>query len=89
MNAFRAWVTTADVMAEKYSKPPTPVDFAGAKSSIRDTELVDSPCATRTESLAFGWMTPFPCVGWMKFKGVAQEILCRDHFAVESQQVAL
>ena len=29
-------------MAEKYNKPPTPVDFAGAKSSIRDTELVDS-----------------------------------------------
>lgn len=29
-------------MSEKYSKPPTPIDFASAKSSIRDTALVDS-----------------------------------------------
>lgn len=29
-------------MAEKYNSPPAPVDFAGAKSSIRDTELVES-----------------------------------------------
>lgn len=42
VNAFRAWVTTADVMAEKYNKPPAAVDFSGAKKSIRDQELVES-----------------------------------------------
>lgn len=42
VNAFRAWVTTADVMSEKYNKPPAPVDFASAKASIRDQELIAS-----------------------------------------------
>ena len=28
-------------MAEKYSAPPTPVDFAGAKDSVRDKSLVE------------------------------------------------
>jgi len=42
VNAFRAWVTTADVMADKYNKPPAAVDFAGAKKSIRDQDLVDT-----------------------------------------------
>ena len=40
MNAFRSWVATADAQAEKYKAAPAPVDFAGAKKSIRDQELV-------------------------------------------------
>ncbi|CAB9501037.1 ATP synthase D chain, mitochondrial (ATP5H) [Seminavis robusta] len=40
VNSFRAWVTTGEVMADKYNKPPAPVDFSGAKSSIRDQELI-------------------------------------------------
>lgn len=40
-NAFRAWVTTGEVMAEKYNKDPPPIDFAGAKKKIKDQGLVD------------------------------------------------
>jgi hypothetical protein len=32
----------SDSMFEKYQKPPAPVDFAGAKKSIRDQELVNA-----------------------------------------------
>merc|ERR1719414_450700 len=39
---FRAWVGAADVMAEKYAQPPPPVDFASAKSKIKDAALVDA-----------------------------------------------
>mmetsp|Transcript_19703 Transcript_19703/g.54792 ORF Transcript_19703/g.54792 Transcript_19703/m.54792 type:complete len:243 (-) Transcript_19703:179-907(-) len=41
VNKFRSWVATADAQAEKYQTAPTPIDFDGAKSKIRDTELVD------------------------------------------------
>ena len=41
MNQFRAWVATADAQAEKYKSAPSPIDFAGAKKNIRDSELVD------------------------------------------------
>lgn len=41
VNQFRAWVATADAQAEKYKAPPAAVDFASAKESIRDKELVD------------------------------------------------
>lgn len=30
----------ADSMAEKYTAPPAPIDFASAKQGVRDTELV-------------------------------------------------
>lgn len=39
---FRAWTAQADAMAEKYSAPPAPIDFAAAKKSVRDTALVDA-----------------------------------------------
>uniref|UniRef100_A0A6U2YAY2 Uncharacterized protein n=1 Tax=Entomoneis paludosa TaxID=265537 RepID=A0A6U2YAY2_9STRA len=40
-NAIKSWVSMADAEAEKYSAPPGPVDFAAAKASVRDKELVD------------------------------------------------
>ena len=39
---FRAWTAQADAMAEKYSAPPAPIDFASAKKSVRDVALVDA-----------------------------------------------
>eukprot|EP00578_Thalassiosira_sp_NH16_P029912 CAMPEP_0181077644 /NCGR_PEP_ID=MMETSP1071-20121207/1060_1 /TAXON_ID=35127 /ORGANISM="Thalassiosira sp., Strain NH16" /LENGTH=169 /DNA_ID=CAMNT_0023158901 /DNA_START=59 /DNA_END=568 /DNA_ORIENTATION=+ len=42
ISGFRAWTAQADAMAEKYSAPPTPVDFASAKKSVRDVALVDA-----------------------------------------------
>ena len=41
VNQFKAWVASAEGQAEKYKAPPTAIDFAGAKSSVRDTEMVD------------------------------------------------
>ena len=41
VSAFRAWVSSAETMAEKYSSPPTPIDFASSKSSVRDTSIVE------------------------------------------------
>jgi hypothetical protein len=41
VNQFRAWVATADSQAEKYKTAPGPIDFASAKSGIRDKEFVD------------------------------------------------
>eukprot|EP00581_Thalassiosira_minuscula_P006845 CAMPEP_0183704244 /NCGR_PEP_ID=MMETSP0737-20130205/1642_1 /TAXON_ID=385413 /ORGANISM="Thalassiosira miniscula, Strain CCMP1093" /LENGTH=169 /DNA_ID=CAMNT_0025931077 /DNA_START=41 /DNA_END=550 /DNA_ORIENTATION=+ len=38
---FRAWTAKADAMAEKYSAPPSPIDFATAKKSVRDVALVE------------------------------------------------
>ena len=32
----------SESMFQKYQKPPTPIDFAKAKSAVRDTELVDA-----------------------------------------------
>lgn len=32
----------SDSMAEKYAKPPSPIDFAAAKKNVRDKELVDT-----------------------------------------------
>jgi hypothetical protein len=40
VNAFRSWVATADAKADKYKSAPAPVDFAGAKKTIRDQALV-------------------------------------------------
>mmetsp|Transcript_6391 Transcript_6391/g.8092 ORF Transcript_6391/g.8092 Transcript_6391/m.8092 type:complete len:123 (+) Transcript_6391:361-729(+) len=37
-------------MAEKYSAPPTPIDFASAKSSVRDKTLIDNLEAFYTSS---------------------------------------
>lgn len=34
-------MATADAQAEKYKSAPSPIDFAGAKKNIRDSELVD------------------------------------------------
>jgi len=39
---FRAWTAQADSMAEKYSGPPSAIDFASAKKSVRDKSLVES-----------------------------------------------
>lgn len=39
---FRAWTAQANAMAEKYSGPPTPINFATAKKSVRDVALVDN-----------------------------------------------
>ena len=41
VNQFRAWVATADAQADKYKAAPGAIDFAGAKSNVRDKELVD------------------------------------------------
>jgi len=32
----------SEAMFDKYQKPPPPVDFAAAKTNVRDSELVDS-----------------------------------------------
>lgn len=40
--SFRAWTAKADAMAEKYAAPPTPIDFAKAKQSVRDKALVEA-----------------------------------------------
>ena len=42
MSSFRAWAAAAEAMAEKYSAPPTPVDFSTAKESVRDKALVEA-----------------------------------------------
>jgi len=39
---FRAWTAKAETMAEKYSAPPAPIDFAAAKKSVRDVPLVEA-----------------------------------------------
>ena len=39
---FRAWTAKADAMADKYSAPPTPIDFATAKGKVRDVALVEA-----------------------------------------------
>mmetsp|Transcript_6172 Transcript_6172/g.10753 ORF Transcript_6172/g.10753 Transcript_6172/m.10753 type:complete len:172 (-) Transcript_6172:81-596(-) len=41
VNQFRSWVASAETMAEKYNSPPEPIDFAGAKDSVRDKDLID------------------------------------------------
>ncbi|KAL3768549.1 hypothetical protein ACHAWO_011504 [Cyclotella atomus] len=42
VSSFRAWTAQADAMAEKFSAPPTPIDFAAAKKSVRDVALVEA-----------------------------------------------
>lgn len=42
VGSFRAWTAQADAMAEKYAAPPSPIDFASAKKSVRDVSLVDA-----------------------------------------------
>lgn len=41
VSQFRSWVATADAQAQKYKAAPAPIDFASAKKSVRDKELVD------------------------------------------------
>uniref|UniRef100_A0A7S2R087 ATP synthase subunit d, mitochondrial n=1 Tax=Eucampia antarctica TaxID=49252 RepID=A0A7S2R087_9STRA len=40
--AFRSWAASADAMAEKYSAAPATIDFASAKSAVRDSALVET-----------------------------------------------
>lgn len=42
VSAFRAWASSAEAMAEKYSSAPTPIDFASSKSAVRDKSIVES-----------------------------------------------
>jgi len=42
INHFRAWIASADSMAEKYSGPPAPIDFAAVKEKVRAKDLVES-----------------------------------------------
>jgi len=42
INQFRAWIASADSMAEKYSGPPSPIDFAAAKAKVKATDLVEN-----------------------------------------------
>jgi len=42
VSAFRAWVASADAMAEKYSSAPTPIDFKKYESTTRDKAVVDN-----------------------------------------------
>merc|ERR1719253_123674 len=42
VGGFRAWTAQADAMAEKYSAPPTAIDFATSKKSVRDVALVEA-----------------------------------------------
>lgn len=42
VNSFRAWVASAETMAEQYSGPPTPIDFAAVKEKVRAKDLVDN-----------------------------------------------
>jgi hypothetical protein len=39
-NKLRAWVATAEAMAEKYTAPPPPIDFQKSKQAVRDKELI-------------------------------------------------
>lgn len=39
---FRSWVAQAETMAEKYNAPPAAIDFASAKESVRDTQLIEA-----------------------------------------------
>lgn len=39
---FRGWAANAESMAQKYSAPPTPIDFSAVKASVRDKELVET-----------------------------------------------
>ena len=40
-NKLKAWVAMTDALAEQYQAPPSPIEFAPAKSKVRDVELVD------------------------------------------------
>ena len=41
-NKLRAWVGTAEAMAEKYKEPPASIDFNKSKQSVRDKDLISS-----------------------------------------------
>merc|ERR1712087_922406 len=66
-------------MAEKYSAPPSPVDFASAKKSIRDTALVDNP-----EKFAKTWAPPAEIYEWSAEDKAAKAQLIEDAKASES-----
>eukprot|EP00527_Entomoneis_sp_CCMP2396_P006644 CAMPEP_0198146084 /NCGR_PEP_ID=MMETSP1443-20131203/27283_1 /TAXON_ID=186043 /ORGANISM="Entomoneis sp., Strain CCMP2396" /LENGTH=183 /DNA_ID=CAMNT_0043809919 /DNA_START=38 /DNA_END=589 /DNA_ORIENTATION=- len=40
-NAIKSWVAMSDAEAKKYASPPGAVDFASAKSTVRDKALVE------------------------------------------------
>ena len=42
INTFRAWVASADAMAEQYSAPPAPIDFSAVKEKVRAKDLVEN-----------------------------------------------
>ena len=42
VSSFRGWAANAEAQAEKYNAPPASIDFAKAKSAVRDTALVDA-----------------------------------------------
>lgn len=42
ISQFRAWLASADAMAEKYSAPPSAIDFASYKEKIRSKDLVEN-----------------------------------------------
>merc|ERR1712157_530692 len=70
---FRAWTAQADAMAEKYSAPPSPVDFASAKKSIRDTALVDN-----LEKFAKSFSPPAEIYEWSEEDKAAKAQLIED-----------
>eukprot|EP00545_Synedropsis_sp_CCMP1620_P012311 CAMPEP_0119003138 /NCGR_PEP_ID=MMETSP1176-20130426/373_1 /TAXON_ID=265551 /ORGANISM="Synedropsis recta cf, Strain CCMP1620" /LENGTH=172 /DNA_ID=CAMNT_0006954707 /DNA_START=52 /DNA_END=570 /DNA_ORIENTATION=+ len=39
---FRGWVAQAETMAEQYKVAPAAIDFAAAKKSVRDTQLIEA-----------------------------------------------
>jgi hypothetical protein len=41
-NNLRSWVASAEATYEKYQHPPSPIDFATPKGTIRDKELVST-----------------------------------------------
>lgn len=71
VSAFRSWTAQAEAMAEKYSAPPAPIDFASAKSAVRDKALVES-----LENLYSSFTPPAETYQW-----------CDDDKAVKAQQI--
>mmetsp|Transcript_31829 Transcript_31829/g.65015 ORF Transcript_31829/g.65015 Transcript_31829/m.65015 type:complete len:172 (-) Transcript_31829:139-654(-) len=42
VGSFRGWVANAESLAEKYSAPPSAIEFASAKDAVRDKALVEA-----------------------------------------------
>mmetsp|Transcript_5950 Transcript_5950/g.5677 ORF Transcript_5950/g.5677 Transcript_5950/m.5677 type:complete len:169 (+) Transcript_5950:66-572(+) len=41
VSAFRAWASSAEAMADKYSSAPAAIDFAAHKSVVRDMSIIE------------------------------------------------